>query len=275
MDHLDQCLAQFIETCWEEGEPRPWANDTIAALQFFVPSVKQSLGLSWALAGAWSRRELPARALPVTPQVVAALAGAFLIANEPRLAAAFVLGFDCLTRTAELLSLTLDDVQLALEGSAAVVRLRNTKTSGRAGVHESIIIDHEVARGALRFLCQDRLPGQRLVGCSDSVFRKRLAHVVGCLEMGSLGIRPYSMRRGGATQLFRDSGSFDVVAHRGRWMCISTCRRYVEDAAAQLAQLRLTRWQLEQLDALGSVYKRWAARHFIADSGTANWTHLL
>ena len=149
-DHLDQCLARFIETCWEEGEPRPWANDTIAALQFFVPSVKHCLGLSWSLAGAWARRELPARALPITPQVVAAIAGGFLLANEPRLAAAFVLGFDCLTRTPELLSLILDGVQPALEGSAAVVLLRSTKTSGRAGVHESIVIDHEVARGALR-----------------------------------------------------------------------------------------------------------------------------
>ena len=58
-------------------------------------------------------------------------------------------------------------------------------------------------------------------------------------------------------------------------MCISTCHRYVEDAAAQLAQLRLTSWQLEQFNALGSVYKRWAAGAFVADSGTASWKHLL
>ena len=49
----------------------------------------------------------------------------------------------------------------------------------------------------------------------------------------------------------------------------------LKDAAVQLAQVRLTRWQLEQFDALGGVYKRWAAKHFIAGSGTARWTHLL
>ena len=47
-----------------------------------------------------------------------------------------------------------------------------------------------------------------------------------------------------------------------------------EHAAAQLAQLRLTSWQLERFDALGGVCKRWAAGAFVADTGTASWERL-
>ena len=44
-----------------------------------------------------------------------------------------------------------------------MVRLRNTNTSGRASVHESIIIDQKVTQAALRLLCQSVAWSETLV----------------------------------------------------------------------------------------------------------------
>ena len=102
---LDGALAQYIEHLWEEGESRNHSQDGIAAVQFFVPSCRGRLNLSWSLCGAWGRHELPSRALPLTPELLAAVCGAFLRAGMPRIALGSVLGFAVLARTGELLTL--------------------------------------------------------------------------------------------------------------------------------------------------------------------------
>ena len=51
-------------------------------------------------------------------------------------------------------------------------------------------------------------------------------------------VTPYSLRRGGATALFRQSGSFDVVANKGRWVSLAALRLYVTTALAELADAK-------------------------------------
>ena len=45
-------------------------------------------------------------------------------------------------------------------------------------------------------------------------------------------ILPYSFKRGGASDLFRRTGSFDVCTDQGRWEHVITARRYIETALA-------------------------------------------
>eukprot|EP00959_Pyramimonas_sp_CCMP1952_P056368 1177179-Pyramimonas_sp.AAC.1 len=59
---------------WSEGQPVSLANYAVAAIGFFFPSVKQSLGLSWSLLKAWRRCEPPVRALPFTPELILGMA---------------------------------------------------------------------------------------------------------------------------------------------------------------------------------------------------------
>ena len=257
---LDSATSRYVECCWEEGDPKNYASDALAGLQYFLPCCKGNLPLSWGLVAAWQRHELPGRALPFTPEVLAAVCGALLIMGFPRFAAGCVMGFNVMLRTSELESLTAADVAVSSSEAKAVIRLRDTKAGGRAGVFETAVVDDQITVACIRYLVKDRLPGDRLVGISDAKMRSVFHRFARLLEMESLGVKPYSLRRGGATWKFRECGSHETVAQIGRWSNIRTCRRYIEDGAAQLAAMRFSPWQASQIQALGAVWRRWMSR---------------
>ena len=149
---MDKATSAYIETIWEEGDPKCWASDVLASLQCVVPLVKGHLTLSWTLVAAWNRHELPSRALPFTPQIAAGFAGALLLAGQAQLSAACIVGFRLLLRTGELCALTVDDVAISLDSDRAVVRLRDSKAGGRAGIFESVTVDDPTTILAFRFL---------------------------------------------------------------------------------------------------------------------------
>ena len=191
---LDELLASHIEEMWNKGEPKSWSSDLVAGVQHFMPSAKGGVPIAWSLIQAWNRRELPCRALPLTPELVAGMAGGFLVAGYPRLAAGLLVGFDTLARTGELLSLVVDDVMVdGRAGFAGVLRFRETKTGQREGVHQSVAIENAVVRGALRYLCREIEPGEQLLQITDFKFRLVWAHVVTSLQLQEFSLRPYSM----------------------------------------------------------------------------------
>ena len=71
---LDMVICSFIEECWQEGEGRGLAADVVCGVQWTSPLMKRQLNGSWALLKAWQRTELPARAPPMPPKVVFAVA---------------------------------------------------------------------------------------------------------------------------------------------------------------------------------------------------------
>ena len=271
LHHLDELVGSHIEEMWDTGEPKSWSSDVVAGVQHFLPSARNNLAVSWPLIQAWKRRELPCRALPLAPELTAALARGVLHAGFPRLAAGIVVGFDTLARTGELLNLVVEDVLVdASSGFAGVLRFRETKAGARQGVDQSVTIVDSIVRGALRYLCKDLGPGSELLQITDRKFRQVWKHVVTCLGLQDLTLRPYSMRRGGATWTWWSTLSYDAVAHRGRWASLPTCKRYIEDAASDVANLRFTDWQRGQLSALGECYRIWTVTAFVPDADAEN-----
>ena len=59
------------------------------------------------------------------------------------------------------------------------------------------------------------------------------------LKLQAVGLRPYSIRRGGATFLFQASAPMAVTQERGQWTSQHTCRIYVTEARQQLQEMRL------------------------------------
>ena len=92
----------------------------------------------------------------MTVSMTSSFVGAFWQSGFPRIAAGIVIGFGLLTRSAELLVLCYNDVLLSEDGSAGVVRLRDTKAGARAGFHETVVVDDPgVLRALLLFVfCQ-------------------------------------------------------------------------------------------------------------------------
>ena len=62
----------------------------------------------------------------------------------------------------------------------------------------------------------------------------------------------YGLRRGGATGLFRRTGSFDTVCDRGRWGNVSACRIYVTTALQDAAS--------EEFASHDNLWERWAQK---------------
>ena len=232
---VDASLALYVESLWEEGEPKPNASDTVASLQYYLPSCKHRLPLSWSLIGAWGRHELPTRALPLTPDLLTAFCGGLLRANEPRLALAALFGFSVLARTGELLSLLRS--QVYFESDTVIVNFHETKRGQRLGVDEGMVLKDPVTTLAVRALCHNLEPGDRLVNCSEQHLRAMWAKVTHALKLQHLAVRPYSLRRGGATHLFRRTGNLHAVAQAGRWSSLTTTRRYMSDTVAAVTAL--------------------------------------
>eukprot|EP00971_Amphidinium_carterae_P176932 3508315-Amphidinium_carterae.1 len=70
-------------------------------------------------------------------------------------------------------------------------------------------------------------------------FRCGFAAVVRSLGLKFLALKPYGLRRGGATELFRTARSMDLVVVRGRWGSQKVARIYVNEGLMDLATVTL------------------------------------
>ena len=105
------------------------------------------------------------------------------------------------------------------------MRLRDTEAGARQGVCACVVVRDGPSIAALKLLCGRLRTGDQLLQLDERSFRKLLHRVVKALSVQDFAIRPYSLRRGGATWWFRATLSYDAVAERGRWSNVRTCRR--------------------------------------------------
>ena len=75
-DKFHLVICRFIETCWQRDRRR--AAGVVCSTQWQSPLMERPFDGSWALLKAWQRAELPARAPPMPPKIVLALAEHFL-----------------------------------------------------------------------------------------------------------------------------------------------------------------------------------------------------
>ena len=245
---LDSQLSSFVELCWEEGDPVGYASDAICGVQHYLPRARRHLACSWRLLGAWKKHELPCRATPFLPAFVAAVAGWFCAHSLPGTAAALLLGFHCLLRTQEFVSAQWAHLTIQKKSSIAVLLLPNTKSGQRFGHEESVVISDSALIQMLLALSKARLPGDTIMEIAGPRFRSLFAQAVRALPLPRGDWKPYSCRRGGATQHYRLFASLDATCVRGRWANTRTCRLYINDAIAALNELQITPGQTLALE---------------------------
>ena len=237
---LDLKVCEFIETLWQEGEPKAYASDTISGLGHFIPSCKRFLVGSWRLHGSWSRAELPDRALPFTPLMAYGLAQMAFNKGWKDLCMVILLGFTMFARTGELFQAKAGDFVFDHRLRKGVWSLPLTKSGQRAGVRESLTIEDQWLLVALKNYCKSLRPGDTLRKASPQLMRNRFKEL---LQEANLppGFAFYSLRRGGATHAYRQSNNLSWVCLVGRWGHEKTARIYITDALAQLTDIGLSR----------------------------------
>lgn len=232
---IDAAASQYIEGLWADGFGRAEASYFVAALQFMLPHLRQSLPMAWRLVKTWTRHEMPTRAVPLDAHTVLAIASLFHIWDEPRLAAGIIVAFDFFLRTGELFTIRRNQVEFV--GTTAVLQLMDTKTGALKLQSERLLAWDRLAVQALEFLCLHLQPGDRLLQSSAPRFRTLWHRAIRFFELNEFFIQPYSLRRGGCTSAFRRGATFDQLMVRGRWSHQKTARIYLDEALQQSAAL--------------------------------------
>ena len=235
---LDTQVMEYVEHLWISGEGRGLAADTLASLQDHDAKLRGHLPGSWRLVKTWVTHELPNRAPPVPELVLHSMVGWALYHGHFAFATSLLLCFYGILRTGELLDVNRSRIEISAKLRTAVVSLKLTKAGKKAGVQESVSVTHDTA---FRYVQQwSRLVTSHQKLCpSPPRWRELFKQCVESLKLESLELRPYSLRRGGATWWFCQHGNLDWVMILGRWQAQKTARMYLNESRAILAEMRL------------------------------------
>lgn len=233
---LDLQVEEYIEFLWQDGEGVSLAGDTLSSLQYFQPSLKRCLPGGWRLLRTWQRHELPSRAPPFTRETLAVFLG-FVHSVSPDIAVALYLGFVCLLRTGEILSLQSRDILIPSDGSTVILFLGETKTAPR-NPHAGTVVAHDlVLTHLLQKWKRVNQEDAFLVPWNQTKFRTFFRDALEKCGLSKWDYKPYSLRRGGATDLWLTCRSFSQVTHTGRWTSERTAKIYIQDSVSLLTTL--------------------------------------
>ena len=142
---LDKQLAEFIDLSYQEGEPISYAGHLMSAIKRFHPQLRLSLPRSSQLFRNWQRCYVPSRALPASWDLVEGLMGLAFHDGQPTFALLLALGFNCLLRTSEMLSLTHRHVVFHPRRTGLSVVIPGSKTS-QGNPQVLLVTDHQLVR---------------------------------------------------------------------------------------------------------------------------------
>ena len=235
---MDNLVSDYLEYLWAEGHGKSEANNALAALQDFDPNLRRKLPGSWRLLKAWSTAEIPNRAPPMTLAVLDALCGWSVTQGLPGFGLSLRVAFFGLLRTGELLSLTSKDVYITSPKGPAVISLGLTKSGARQGASESVTI-HDASVLPSLYSWKRRSSANSFLTTKPHAWRRTFNQAMEGLNLTELALRPYSLRRGGATFFFQHHGSFDKLLLQGRWAAAKTARIYLNEGLAQLSEMQV------------------------------------
>ena len=234
MEDMDEQISDWIEKQFHLGAPLNTVADALSGLHYFLPSTRRRLPGSWKLFSIWRRMETPSRAPPLPEDLAWAIMSRAVQAGQFDLARLVGLGFQCFLRTGELLTVRLGDEK-------GIVSLPASKGKSRHNSKESVTIEDKALILLLKELVVDkrdqnlyRVPIWTGTGTG---FRKALDKLFSFFQVQHLQFRGYSLRRGGATAFYAQTGNMERTLLRGRWASVAVARLYLCDALSQLPAL--------------------------------------
>jgi hypothetical protein len=253
-DEMDQQMCDYLEHLWEQGESKGSASDAICGTQHFL-RVKRKLPAAIDLLGEWRAREPPDRAPPMSEAVMWALVALACQDGFPGAAVCILLGFHCMLRTMEMLTLKWEHIQVDASFKG-VVTLPWTKVGQRRGAQEMVTILAEVIG---RIIASFKpTPGVGSVcEMTPHKFRAWYAQALMRLGLQSLDLRVYSLRRGGATAHFAAGQDIASTLFRGRWSGMKVGRVYITEGLAILGGMTLNASTRSRLERCKLAFFEW------------------
>ena len=234
---LDHQLVDYLNFLWEDGEHLSLAGDTLASVQYFQPSAKRNINQAWRMLKTWQLHELPARATPFTWVTLQMVLGR-MHAISPPTALGLLLAFKCLLRTGDLLGLVNKDITISTDKSTILLRLGLTKIAGRNPAAGTVHIT-DLCLGHLLTTWQHSVSWESPLIPYTSKFRKLFQQVLLDCGLQDLHLKPYSLRRGGTTDMWMSTHSYNAVQHTGRWSSEKVMKQYIDDSTALLSNMKV------------------------------------
>lgn len=235
LEELDDFAQDYLAALWFEGEPRNLAADTLSGLQHMLRR-RRILSGSWRLLNVWVKYERPVRTPPLSVEMALAMISLFLEYNFLDMAVLTALAFSCMLRTEEALQSRKQHFSWARK--KCVLRVVG-KSENRYGTTSDVIIECELTLALLRaYLKLLDLP-DLLLRRSAPHFRKLWAWGIRALSLPP-DLKPYALRRGGATYEWTTHSDVGRLTTRGRWNHFQTARLYAVAGQELEIQSRLT-----------------------------------
>jgi hypothetical protein len=141
---LDHWLGEYINHCYQEGDPIAYAGHTLSALSRFLPACRDKLPISRSYYRNWNRVVSRERAIPMPWEFARGMAAAAWLVGDEGFSCSILLGFALFLRTSEIILLKWGDIKCFSDKGVIVVALRNTKTSRSKAAYESVAIKDPV-----------------------------------------------------------------------------------------------------------------------------------
>ena len=254
--NIPEVVADFVEQAYEDGESLGHVSDMLCGIHHHMPWLKGQLNNAWRLFRIWKRNETVDQATPFPPQVVHAMIFRSLELGNLAMSALLAAGFYGLLRTGEILKLNRSDV--ACDKTSLVLNLGYTKAGFRQGVEETVVIRHPRCLLIWKtFLDVIGPHSSMLWPFSGSYFRAEFDALLQFFGLSNYGFRPYSLRRRGATAMFRADGLLEKVLIMGRWKTHTAATNYIHQGMATLAKMRFNK---SSADLIYDYAKKFSAR---------------
>ena len=230
---LDYVLAEYFNCMYQEGEPVSAAGHTLSGIKRFIPELRIQLPTASQYFRNWQRCHRPLRAVPISWELLQAMAAICWDQGSKPVALPLYIGFNCFLRTSEMLALQFCHLLPHHTKPEVAVVIPFSKTShGNAEV--LLVKDERLWRLTHALKAKKGITAPLWAG-TPGLFRSTWARLLECLEFRPDDYTPYGVRRGGATWYFLETASLDATLARGRWATSKTARSYIDDGTLTLA----------------------------------------
>lgn len=237
---------------WLDGQPITYAGHLLSRVRRFLPELRWRIPRSRQYFANWQSMHVTHQAAPLPAEVVMALAGLAVGANQKPLAAILLLGFLAFLRTGEIVSLTAAKLAVNVPEGRVILALPGTKTSRQK--EETVMVEDALVAALVLHVIKGH-PGLKFWEGSLAGFRATFRQLCDFFELGPFHFTPYSIRRGGASYAFATGAAFDELLQRGRWQSSKTARIYLDTGRAALIQTQFNLRQQRLIDEYGQKLK--------------------
>ena len=248
---LDYALGEYLNCMFWDGDSASAGGHVLSGIKRFYPQLKMKLPTASQYFRNWQRIHRPERAVPLSWPLLKSMAGLCLTLDYPGVALMLYVGFVCLLRTGEMMSLQCLHLLPHQSRPEVTVIVPFAKTSN--GNPQVLQFTDFYLWKLTQSVKRSSDPAKFLWVGSPAGFRLFWKQLLVTLGFHPGDYTPYGIRRGGATWYFLETQSMDATLLRGRWTMAKTARQYIDDGTLALAKRSWTKVQ-------SKTVKKWSCK---------------